>query len=64
MNDCCTNSGCACKPNHAIKCSVSSCANHCKSEQYCGLDSIRVGTHECHPSQDQCTDCLSFQEMR
>ena len=63
MSNCCTNNGCACKPNHAIKCTVNSCANHCQSEQYCGLESIRVGTHEAHPSQDRCTDCQSFQEM-
>ena len=35
----CMNSGCSCTPNKAIKCSVVSCANHCKNEQYCGLDS-------------------------
>ena len=62
MSDC-MNSGCACTPNKSIKCSVVSCANHCKSQDYCGLDSIRGGTHEKHPSMNQCTDCQSFQEM-
>ena len=46
--------------NKAIECSVVSCRNHCASQDYCSLDHVRIGTHECHPSMDQCTDCLSF----
>ena len=42
----CTNGGCACTPNRSIHCTVNSCAHHCKNEQYCGLDTIQVGTHE------------------
>ena len=34
--------------NKAIECNVVSCRNHCASQDYC------------HPSMDQCTDCLSF----
>lgn len=45
----CTNSGCACTPNRSIHCTVNSCAHHCKNEQYCGLDTIQVGTHEANP---------------
>ena len=56
----CMNDGCTCTPNH---CSVSSCAYHCKNEQYCGLNAIQVGTHETHPTKDQCTDCQSFKAM-
>ena len=52
--------GGACAPNKAIQCTVTSCANHCQSEQYCGLNSIQVGTHETNPTKDQCTDCQSF----
>ena len=48
-----TNSGCACTPNRAIKCEVTSCANHCQSQ---------VGTHETNPTMDQCTDCQSFRK--
>ena len=48
------------KANKSIHCSVSSCSNHCSCEDYCALDSIRVGTHECDPTPDQCPDCLSF----
>ena len=46
--------------NKCIECTVRSCANHCQGEQYCGLNSIQVGTHETNPTKDQCTDCQSF----
>lgn len=59
MNDH-TNGGCSCTPNTAIHCTVTSCANHCREAQYCGLDTIRIGTHEKSPAMDRCTDCLSF----
>lgn len=47
-------------PNHSIGCTVTQCANHAKTENYCALDSIRVGTHEQNPKAVQCTDCESF----
>jgi len=50
------------KANRSIHCTVTSCKNHCSCEDYCSLDTINVGTHECSPSQDQCTDCMSFQK--
>ena len=34
--------------------------NHCGCEDYCTLDKVCIGTHECDPTVDQCTDCLSF----
>ena len=37
----CMNDGCTCTPNRSIKCTVNTCAHHCKNEQYCGLNSIR-----------------------
>lgn len=46
--------------NQSIKCTVSQCAYHCDTQNYCSLDCITVGTHECNPSQEQCTDCMSF----
>ncbi len=49
-----------CSPNYSIKCTVTSCANHCSSESFCALDCICVGTHEANPTMDQCTDCQSF----
>lgn len=41
--------------NKAIRCTVSQCANHCDSAEYCALDCITVGTHEANPTVDQCT---------
>ncbi len=49
-----------CHPNKAIACTVTQCANHCPGENFCSLNQIVVGTHESHPSMDQCTDCKSF----
>lgn len=43
--------------NKAIRCTVSQCANHCDSAEYCALDCITVGTHEANPTVDQCTHC-------
>ena len=57
-----TNGGCACTPNTSIKCAVTSCTHHRKDAQYCGLNSIQVGTHESNPTVDQCTDCQSFRK--
>ena len=48
--------------NKCIECTVQSCAYHCDNENYCSLDRILVGTHEAHPTQDQCTDCKSFRK--
>ena len=45
MKDC-TNGGCQCTPNQSISCTVNNCAHHCQDSNYCGLTSIRVGTHE------------------
>jgi len=48
--------------NKSIECTVRSCAHHCENENYCSLDRILVGTHESTPTQDQCTDCMSFRK--
>ena len=50
------------KANRSIHCTVTSCKNHCSCEDYCSLDTVKIGTHECNPSKDQCTDCMSFQK--
>ena len=47
-------------PNRSIKCNVSNCRNHCCNEDYCSLSCSTVGTHEMNPTQDACTDCMSF----
>ncbi|WP_290776263.1 DUF1540 domain-containing protein [Anaerofustis sp.] len=46
--------------NTAIECDVQSCEHKCCDSNYCSLDSIKVSTHEAHPTQCACTDCLSF----
>ncbi len=46
--------------NESIECTVTSCAHHANSEDYCTLNSIMVGTHESNPTQKECTDCESF----
>jgi len=51
-----------CHANKSIECTVRSCAHHCDHENYCSLDKIMVGTHEGNPTQDQCTDCMSFRK--
>ncbi len=48
------------KYNKSIHCSVESCRHHCSDRDYCSLDSIQIGTHECDPTADRCTDCRSF----
>ncbi len=49
------------KANTSIECTVNQCSYHCQSQDYCSLDKIKVGTHENNPTQNQCTDCESFQ---
>lgn len=51
-----------CNANKSIECTVSQCAYHCDTENYCSLDRILVGTHEAAPTQEQCTDCMSFRK--
>lgn len=48
--------------NQSIKCSVTQCKHHCCSQNNCSLNCIQVGTHECNPTQEQCTDCMSFEK--
>ena len=50
--------------NQSIQCTVSECAYHCGTQNYCSLDCITVGTHECNPTQEQCTDCMSFKAKK
>lgn len=46
--------------NKSIQCTVQQCKFHCKSKDFCSLDSIKVGTHEMNPTACECTDCTSF----
>lgn len=50
-----------CNANESIKCTVSQCAHHCNTKDYCSLGTITVGTHEANPTMNQCTDCMSFE---
>ena len=59
MKDC-TNGGCQCTPNQSISCTVNNCAHHCQDSNYCGLTSIRVGTHEANPTEIKCIDAVSY----
>ena len=47
--------------NQTIRCTVNQCRYHENSKNLCSLDAITVGTHEANPTQEQCTDCLSFE---
>ena len=51
-----------CHANKCIACTVSQCAYHCDDANYCSLEKIQVGTHEANPTQDQCTNCMSFRK--
>ncbi len=51
-----------CHANKCIECTVSQCAHHCSDANYCSLEKIVVGTHECNPTVEQCTDCMSFRK--
>lgn len=48
------------KKNTAIECDVKECKYNCVDTNYCSLNSIKVGTHESHPTKCQCVDCMSF----
>ncbi len=51
---------CSTQANKCIECTVNECRHHCDTANYCTLEKILVGTHEAHPTMDQCTDCKSF----
>ncbi len=48
--------------NESIKCTVYNCKHHCDCKDNCSLSCIQVGTHESNPTQNQCTDCKSFEK--
>ncbi|MEE0957279.1 MAG: DUF1540 domain-containing protein [Ruminococcus sp.] len=49
--------------NHCIACDVTACKNHHRTQSFCSLESIKVGTHEKDPTVPPCTDCQSFEAM-
>lgn len=46
--------------NPSIQCTINNCAYHACDENYCTLETIKVGTHEANPTKKECTDCESF----
>lgn len=48
------------KKNSSIGCDIKNCQYNCQTEDYCSLDTIKVGTHEANPTVPECTDCKSF----
>ena len=48
--------------NKCIECSVKTCTHHCQDVNYCSLDHIQVGTHECSPDQSQCNRLPELQK--
>ena len=46
--------------NPSIACTVTSCAYHCKDQNHCSLNEIKVGC--CDPKVTDCTatECASF----
>ncbi len=40
-----------CNANKCIACTVSQCAYHCDTDDYCSLEKIQVGTHEANPNR-------------
>ena len=48
------------RSNRCIGCTVDNCAHHAKSENYCTLHQVSIGTHESDPTEPKCADCESF----
>ncbi|MDR0992232.1 MAG: DUF1540 domain-containing protein [Ruminococcus sp.] len=46
--------------NPCIQCDVGNCQFHCGSENYCTLNTVKIGTHENNPKVPECVDCESF----
>lgn len=46
--------------NPSIKCSVSSCAYHNKTNEQCTLQAIQVGHTQQDVGRCDCTECSSF----
>ncbi len=47
--------------NLCIKCTVDSCANHSKNENYCALEKVEIGKQLDYPTELTCTMCNSFE---
>ena len=47
--------------NLCIKCTVDSCANHSKDENYCALEKVEIGKQLDYPNELTGTMCNSFE---
>lgn len=47
-------------PNKSIGCIVDNCEFHCKTQNYCSLNEIKVGKCNNNPQNVNETDCDSF----
>ena len=47
-------------PNRSIKCTLRTAATTAAMKTTASLSCITVGTHEMNPTQDACTDCMSY----
>jgi hypothetical protein len=48
--------------NSSIGCTVPECKYHCKEDNYCTLDSIKIVKHSPTADSIECTDCGSFKK--
>jgi hypothetical protein len=48
--------------NHSITCTVKECEYHSAHQDYCSLDTIKVGSHDLNPKDKKATDCESFEK--
>lgn len=48
------------KKNDNIRCTVSQCEYNMRTEDYCCLECIQVGSHDVNPTVPECVDCNSF----
>ncbi|SHI98806.1 protein of unknown function [Clostridium amylolyticum] len=49
------------KHNESIGCTVSECKYHCKDDNFCTLDYIKVVKHTSKAEDVKSTDCGSFE---
>ena len=47
--------------NKCIKCTVDSCKNHSKEQNYCALEKVEIGKQLDYPTELTCTMCNSFE---
>ena len=52
------------KINKSIGCTIDECKYHAKNESYCSLDHINVVKHENKATNQEATDCGSFESKK